>query len=124
MDERQLARFIAIGRIAVGTALTVLPGIVGRSWIGPAADDPGVKIMIRGLGIRDAALGLGTYRALASGERAEMWVAGSAASDAVDALASLLAIRHIGARRALPAIATAAGAAIVGARCAATIDGA
>jgi hypothetical protein len=122
MDDRQIARFIAISRIAIGAALLALPGVAGDRWIGPAAKDPPVKVMIRGLGIRDAALGAGAYQALAAGRDVRPWLQAGMASDAVDAVAGLLAFRRIGAKRALPAIAVATGAALIGARLSSTID--
>jgi hypothetical protein len=122
MDDRQLARALALFRIAIGAALLLAPGKAGERWIGPTAEDPAAKMMIRGLGIRDAALGFGTYQALATGGEVRTWLQGCVASDAVDAVACVLGFRRIGAVRALPAIAIAAGAAAVGARLASTID--
>jgi hypothetical protein len=122
MDDRQIARFIAISRIAVGAALLLVPGVAGDRWIGPTAKDPAAKIMIRGLGIRDAALGFGTYQALARGGEVRPWLQAGMASDAVDAFAGVLGSRRIGAARALPAIAIASGAALIGARLSSTID--
>lgn len=122
MDDRQIARSVALSRIAIGMALLLAPARAGERWIGPTAHDPATKMMIRGLGIRDAALGAGTYQALANGDSVRPWLQAGIASDAVDAAAALLGFRHIGALRALPTIAVAAGAAVVGARLASTID--
>jgi hypothetical protein len=122
MDERQIARYLALSRIAIGAALLAAPGRAGERWIGPTAHDPAAKMMIRGLGIRDLALGAGAYQALASGGQVRPWLQGAVASDAIDAAAAVIGLRRIGAMRALPTIAVAAGAAALGARLASSID--
>jgi hypothetical protein len=122
MDDRQIARFIALSRIAIGATLMLVPGFAGDRWIGPTAKDPAAKVMVRGLGIRDAALGAGAYQALSSGRAVRPWLQAGMVSDAVDALAGILAFRSIGAKRALPAIAIAGGAAVIGARLSSSID--
>jgi hypothetical protein len=113
VDYRQLARTIAAGRIAAGAALVLLPGTAAGRWIGPVSRDGGAKVMIRAMGARDLALGAGTMHALANGEPARTWVLAGAASDLADAVATVLAVRAIGVRRALPllAVAVTAGAA-------------
>jgi hypothetical protein len=122
MDERQIARFLALGRVVIGAGLTALPGTVGSTWIGPVAHQPGAKVAIRALGVRDAAMGLGTHRALVEGDPVGPWLQAGVVSDAVDAAATLVAFRRIGARRAIPALALALGAAALGARIAGSVD--
>jgi hypothetical protein len=112
MDHRQLVRSLAAGRVVVGAALIVVPGTASR-WIGPAAHDPTVKVTIRALGVRDLAIGVGTMRALAAGEPARDWTLAGGVSDLVDAGATLLAFRRIGARRAIPLLMVATVAAAV-----------
>ena len=112
MDHRQLLRTIAAGRIVAGTTLLLLPGTAAGQWIGPSARTPGAKVMTRAMGVRDLAIGAGTMSALANGEPARHWALAGAASDLIDGLATVLAIRHIGARRALPLLAVAATAGI------------
>jgi len=111
VDHRQLLRTIAAGRVVVGVALVVIPGTSAGTWIGPVAKDPAVKVMTRAMGARDLAIGMGTLQALRDGTPAKAWSLAGAASDLVDATATLLAIRHLGLRRALPllAVATSAG---------------
>jgi hypothetical protein len=113
MDHRQLLRNVAAGRVVVGAALVVLPGTASGTWIGPAARDPAVKVMVRAMGARDLAIGAGTMHALSEGAPVKMWSLAGAASDLVDAAATLLAIRHVGLRRGVPLVlvATAAGVA-------------
>jgi hypothetical protein len=111
VDHRQLLRTIAAGRVVVGVALVAIPGRSAGTWIGPVAKDPAVKVMTRAMGARDLAIGMGTLRALRDGTTAQAWSLAGAASDLVDATATLLAIRHLGLRRALPllVVATTAG---------------
>jgi hypothetical protein len=123
IDYRQVARVVAIGRVLVGAGLTLAPGWAGRSWVGPAASDPATKVAFRAMGIRDLALGAGTLQALASGESARTWVALAGVSDAVDAIATALAIRRLPLRNALPLIGIAAGSASFAAVAASRLDG-
>ncbi len=96
----------------VGVALVALPGTSARTWIGPVAKEPAVKVMVRAMGARDLAIGMGTLHALQEGTPARTWSLAGAASDLVDATATLLAIRHLGLRRALPLIVVATTAGI------------
>jgi len=111
VDHRQLLRTLSAGRIVAGTALLLLPATAGRRWVGPDAHTGGAKVMSRALGARDVAIGVGTMTALANGQPVRHWALAGAASDLVDGLATLVAIRHIGVRRALPllVVATTAG---------------
>jgi hypothetical protein len=114
MDHYQLVRAIAVGRVAVGASLIALPGVAGRQWIGDAASDRRTKVIIRAFGVRDLALGAGTLQALDTGQPARPWVVMGAVSDVVDLAATAVAIRALGARRAVPVMLVAAGAAIGG----------
>ena len=96
----------------VGVALVALPGTTAGTWIGPVAKAPGTKVMVRAMGGRDLAIGLGTLHALREGAPVTSWSLAGAGSDLVDAAATLLAIRHLGARRALPLALVAATAGI------------
>jgi hypothetical protein len=115
MDHRQLVRMLAVGRVVVGAALTLVPGVAGKLWVGDAASSPATRLAFRTMGIRDLALGAGTLHALATGEPARPWVLLGGVSDVVDAGATALAIRHIPLRAAIPSIAVAASAAAVSA---------
>ena len=114
MDYRQLVRAISTGRVVVGGALVVLPGLAGSRWIGDAARSSEVKVFTRALGVRDLALGLGALQALDGDAPAEPWVTAGLLSDAVDLVATTRALRALGPTRALPGRAMAAGAAAVG----------
>ena len=78
--------------------------------------------MIRALGVRDLALGVGTLQALTNGEPPRQWVTLSELSDAVDAAATALAIRRIPAGRAVARVAIASTCAALGLTAADRLD--
>jgi hypothetical protein len=107
VEPRDIALSNARGRMAIGAALIVAPRLAGPMWIGGEADSRAVKVLARGLGARDLALGLGTAVALDRGKPVRGWLEGAALADAVDLLATLVAGDSIprGARRAVLLIA-------------------
>ena len=107
MEPRDIALSNARGRMAIGAALIVAPRLAGPMWIGGEADSRAVKVLARGLGARDLALGLGTAVALDRGKPVRGWLEGAALADAVDHVATLVAGDSIprGARRAVLLIA-------------------
>ncbi len=115
MDQRQLARILNGGRVVIGAASVVAPGFVGSRWYADDTTGKGTFVATRAFGARDLALGLGTIGALDAGEAADRWLRMGVVCDAVDAAATLLAIRHIGVKRALPVLMVAVGATIAGA---------
>jgi hypothetical protein len=102
MQPRDIALAIARGRVAFGVAFLLAPGFTGRRWIGADADRRAVKLLIRALGARDLALGLGVIIALDRAAPVRGWLEGGALADTADLLATLLAGDAIpeGARRA------------------------
>ena len=110
VDHRQIVRALACARIAVGATLLAAPRRAGGRWIGPAADDGATRLAVRALAARDLAIGVGTLRALSGEEPARPWALAGAASDLVDAAATVLALRRVGLRRAVPAVVIALGA--------------
>ena len=115
MDHRSVARITAAGRVAIGAALLVAPQAVTRGWTGATGALPGAKLLGRGLGVRDLMLGLGVINALDRGDpRAQDWVRASAVADVGDAVATVLAYRHLPKRSRFGVLAIAAGAAVAG----------
>jgi hypothetical protein len=90
MEEHTLkaARAVAAGRVAVGATLCVAPNLAAP-WAGEAARTPGARMIIRALGARDAALGLGTLAAAHDPPQLRRWLMASSACDAVDFGATL-----------------------------------
>ena len=122
MDHRQVARILAIARLAAGAVLLAAPGAAGRRWLGDIARDPVVKVALRGLGARDMALGLGALRALDRGEPVAGWVRLAAVGDLTDAAGGVLAARRLGALRAVGTVASAGAAAALGFALAGQVD--
>jgi hypothetical protein len=95
-------------RTSVGIALMVAPGVpmrLARTESPTAA----ALLLMRTIGIRDVALGLGTVSAARSNDQsgARRWVKATLASDALDTVVSLAALRSIGRRDSLFAAALA-----------------
>jgi hypothetical protein len=75
----------------IGAILVLAPGMAKGMWIGSDADRPAVKVLARGLGARDLALGLGIAVAIDRGAPVRGWLEGAALADGVDLAATLLA---------------------------------
>jgi len=122
VDHRQIVRMLAAGRVAVGVALLVLPGLALRPWLGVTARDRRVKVIMRAMGARDLVLGIGALRALDRGEPVRPWAVAGATADLADAGATLAAIGSLGPARALPVAATAGAAAAAAINSAGRLD--
>ena len=86
MLARTIAKQVAYGRIAVGAALLVKPGLVTGRWLGPVAETPGGRVLAVTFGARDLAVGAGAAYALHTGGAARPWLVAAAFTDTVDAL--------------------------------------
>jgi hypothetical protein len=97
MDERELARSLAIGRISVGAGLFAFPGLAAATWVGRDAQTAGVRTFSRGFGVRDAVIGFGLFRALENGDADEIrrWLLFGAAADAGDLVGTLASWRRL-----------------------------
>ncbi len=113
MDHRQLVRMLAVGRVLLGATMLVSPGRAGGRWLGPVTADRAAKAAIRGLAARDLAIGVGTMQALSAGTPVRGWAIAGGLGDLTDAAATLVAIRRIGLKRAVPTIVIASTAAAV-----------
>jgi hypothetical protein len=91
VKARDLALAQARGRMAVGAAFFLAPGLAGRLWIGDDARRPAVKVLARAFGARDLAIGLGVVIALDRGAPVRGWLEAGALSDTLDFTASFLA---------------------------------
>jgi hypothetical protein len=109
MEARDLAVGLAAARIAIGVVSLLAPGLVGRAMIGPEGDSGGTRLILRVLGARDLALGIGVLAALDRNAPVRGWLRASAVVDGLDAAGSLLA-RHYLRPIVVPAAAGAASA--------------
>jgi hypothetical protein len=95
MEARDLALGLAGGRIAIGVASLLAPGLVGRAMMGPEGASGGTCLFLRLVGARDLALGIGVLAALDRNAPVRGWLRASAVVDALDAAGSLLARHHL-----------------------------
>jgi hypothetical protein len=102
-----VARALAVGRIAVGAGLLVAPKLAA-GWVGPDAERDSGQVLTRALGVRDFAMGLIALHTAAHPQVGPRWQRTLAGCDAVDLTATLLA------RRSLPAQGVASVVAIAG----------
>jgi hypothetical protein len=122
MKARDLALAHARGRMLVGAAFVLAPGLAGRLWIGRDAARRPVTVLARAFGARDLALGLGVVIALDRGAPVRGWIEGGVLSDAVDVAATLLAGDSIPADLRRGALALGAGSAVLGAALSRALD--
>ena len=106
---RTEAQVLGALRTLVGASLVVAPAFAGRVWVGEHAQGPGTRVFARAIGARDVALGLRTLQIARAGRMPREQVVLGAASDVMDMVATLIAVRQLTpARRvAMPAIAGA-----------------
>jgi len=111
MDEREMARWLAVGRVNVGASLFAFPGLAGGTWVGREAKSAGVRTFARGFGVRDAIIGAGLFRALENGNNDEIrrWLLFGAAADAGDLVGTLASWRGLPPVRRMLALAGIVG---------------
>jgi hypothetical protein len=112
MDARTLAVAGARARIAIGIAAVVAPAPAARLMGGPSGSAGLAPVVVRMVGARDVALGLGAVIAIDRGAPVRGWLEGAALADACDLVASVLGRDRLtpGAFRATAGIAGAAAA--------------
>jgi hypothetical protein len=120
MNERDLARYYAGGRIGIGVLLLLFPRRMSRSLWGAEGASPAVAFFARLVGARDAILGAGALAAMQqegtpdASARVRPWMSYGAVADGVDAVATLLAYRHLPKRKRFGLLAMALGGAATG----------
>lgn len=101
MESRDLATAHAVGRVVLGSALALAPGLTARAWVGRPAAAPGTRVITTAMGSRDVAIGLGLADALRRGREPRPWLRAGMLGDVADLAAT------IAARGAIPRPATA-----------------
>lgn len=114
MNAKTLTAIIAGGRVLIGTALTLVPAQAARGWLGRDVRSPAAQAAIRGMGIRDVALGIGTLLAMSHGGGVRGWVEAGSLADLGDAAATLLSWDDLPPRGRVATLAVAGGAAVTG----------
>ncbi len=89
MNAALTARLVAAGRIGFGVALILAPERLTAPWLGKDAGRAGTKVVTRGLGARDLALGAGAL--VVSDTQLRQWVAAGIVADAADLAATVAA---------------------------------
>jgi hypothetical protein len=99
-----LATAVALVRIGAGIALGGLPRPFLRLEE-PIPSGSSMTLLMRTVGIRDLAIGVGTMRTVRSGSTAdiERWIGAGLVSDALDVAAGLASMGTMGARGVLSA---------------------
>jgi len=127
VNTGDLAKYYGGGRIGIGLLLLLFPGRVLQGMLGGReAVTPGVKLLSRMLGVRDAILGAGTLAAASAvssnGGDVRSWLRYSAVADAADAAAMVLAYRHLPKRKRFAMVALALSGAATGAYLTTVLD--
>ena len=112
MDDRSVARSIALGRILFGLAMVLLPHRV----LARAADvRPGPLVwMARAFGIRDVVLGVGAVLELTEEAPDGRWVTMGAVADSCDTVAAVVWRHELGTAGVASTLALAVSAAAGG----------
>ena len=71
------------------------PELVGRAMMGPEGDSGAMRLLLRVVGARDLALGIGVLAALDRDAPVRGWLRASAVVDGLDAAGSVLARHHL-----------------------------
>jgi hypothetical protein len=88
---RDLARFTALCRLAIGAGFVSCPSLTMRPWIGDDAARPAATLLARAVGARDVVIAVGTLANLdGDGGSLQPWLAGGLAADATDLTVTLL----------------------------------
>ena len=78
---------LARGRIIMGLAMLILPGVMLRILFGRQSSTSTARVMARMFGAREVALGVGTVTSVKEHTQDAEWASASAVADAVDGLA-------------------------------------
>lgn len=126
VSGRDAARAVAWGRIGLGISYVLAPRLALRVWPGVPgkgreADAALADLLARSTGGRDIALGAGALLALKHDAPVRGWIEAGMLADTADALAIVLAIRHLPRAKALMMLAAAVGTAAAGRRLATSV---
>jgi len=111
MEPRDIAVALARGRIALGIAALAAPSAGARAMFGRGAGR-GTAALIRMLGGRDLALGLGVVIALDRGAPVRGWLEACGLADTVDLIGCTLARDDIPATALAPTVVLAGASAL------------
>lgn len=84
----------ALSRVVFGIGAGLFPEKIGATWIGDSANEPGARTILRAMGLRDIALGIGATEAALRDESGP-WLAVALLADIGDVTATLLSAGRI-----------------------------
>lgn len=113
-SDEDLARGLGWIRVIAGVVLFLFPGLATKTWTGDNPDDAPTNLAVRGMGVRDVAIGAGLLSAMERGAPVRGWLEAGAMVDAGDALGTLFSWRGLGKPRGVFWFLTEAGSAAVG----------
>ncbi|MGI8407024.1 MAG: hypothetical protein ACR2L3_00725 [Actinomycetota bacterium] len=122
LDARDIARLLSVARIVIGVSAWLAPRRFSRAWTGEEISGAAGTMALRGLGVRDAALGMGTLFALEGDGPARRWVELSALADASDAVSVLMSWGQLTWPRRLMALSSATTGCYLGVKIADGVD--
>ncbi|MEA2447252.1 MAG: hypothetical protein QOK47_889 [Actinomycetota bacterium] len=80
--------------MAIGVSMFLTPRLAARIWTGESPEMAVSHMAVRGVGARDAAIGLGMLIALENGKPVRGWLEASALADAADAASTVMSWRN------------------------------
>ncbi len=119
IDVDATVKAIAYGRMALGVSYLATPALALRLWPGRLAstshaDEARLAMMARSTGGRDIGLGLGVLLAQKHDSPVRGWLEAAMLADVADAVAILLAFRHLPRTKAVLMLGAAVGTAAAG----------
>ena len=119
---RTIALLMAIGRTAFGATLLFRPKLISRAWLGEDAERPAADMLMRVVGARDLAIGLGAVLAIMQGQKARGWIEAGVLADAADTAITLAYLGKLPTQGALTTLAMTIPAVLLGWRTARQVD--
>ncbi len=95
-SDEELARAFGWMRIIIGALLVLFPRFSTRNWTGEEVVEAQTDLAVRGMGVRDVAIGVGLVGAVDSGASVGPWLRAGAIADAGDAFSTLTSWRGLG----------------------------
>jgi hypothetical protein len=114
VDMKPMALY-AMGRLAFGVAALAAPAAAGRALAGAGGAEPDAQAFLRGMGGREIGLGLGILAALRADRPVRPWLVAGVLADSSDIAGIAGTWEHLPPAKRWLGVATAGGAAAVGA---------
>ncbi|MDT5221875.1 MAG: hypothetical protein QOF15_3980 [Mycobacterium sp.] len=111
----------AAGRILFGVAALAVPATAGRVLAGDGGAAPDAQAFLRGMGGREIGLGLGLLAMIRANGPVRPWLIAALIADTSDIAGIAGAWQHMAPSKRLLGLATAGGAALMGAGVLATL---